>query len=156
MLSFVFKKSQVHSLAGGFTMKKSLLGLALCASLVLAAVPEMAHHSFSAEFDSTKQKTVRGFVTKVDWANPHVWIYLNVKDEKGVTSNWGFEMGPPHLLQGGANPWKKDTVKIGDEIEVNGSLAKNGSKRLNARNVIFVKTGLKVGTASSEGQAGQQ
>jgi hypothetical protein len=156
MHSFVFKKSGFTLLAGGFTMKKSLLSLALVAGLVSAAVPVMAHHSFSAEFDSTKQKVIRGFVTKVDWANPHVWIYLNVKDEKGVTSNWGFEMGPPHLLQGGANPWKRDTVKIGDEIEVNGSLAKNGSKKLNARSVIFVKTGLRVGTASSEGQPGQQ
>jgi hypothetical protein len=137
-------------------MKKSLLAFALVAGLVSAAVPVMAHHSFSAEFDSTKQKVIRGFVTKVDWANPHVWIYLNVKDEKGVVSNWGFEMGPPHLLQGGANPWKRDTVKIGDEIEVNGSMAKNGSKRLNARSVVFVKTGLRVGTASSEGQPGQQ
>jgi hypothetical protein len=109
MLSFVSKKSGFTLLVGGFTMKKSLLGLALVAGLVMASVPVMAHHSFSAEFDSTKQKTVRGFVTKVDWANPHVWIYLNVKDEKGVTSNWGFEMGPPHLLQSGANPWKRDT-----------------------------------------------
>ena len=137
-------------------MKKTILGLALTASLLLAAVPVMAHHSFSAEFDSTKQKVIRGYVTKIDWANPHVWIYLSVKDEKGATSSWGFEMGPPHLLQAQANPWKRDTVKIGDEIEVNGSLAKNGSNRLNARSVTFVKTGLKVGAASSEGQPGQQ
>jgi hypothetical protein len=151
---FSFGSKQDHS--GGFTMRKAFLSLALVTGLVSAAVPVLAHHSFSAEFDSTKQKVIRGFVTKVDWANPHVWIYLNVKDEKGVVSNWGFEMGPPHLLQGGANPWKRDTVKIGDEIEVNGSLAKNGSKKLNARAVTFVKTGLRVGTASSEGQAGQQ
>lgn len=137
-------------------MKRTFLSLTLVAGLLTAAVPMLAHHSFSAEFDSTKQKTVRGFVTKVDWANPHVWIYLNVKDEKGVVSNWGFEMGPPHLLQAGANPWKRDTVKIGDEIEVNGSLAKNGSKKINARAVTFVKTGLRVGAASSEGQPGQQ
>jgi hypothetical protein len=151
MFSFASKQDP-----GGFTMKRTFLSFALIAGLLTAAIPVLAHHSFSAEFDNTKQKTVRGFVTKVDWANPHVWIYLNVKDEKGVVSNWGFEMGPPHLLQGGANPWKRDTVKIGDEIEVNGSLAKNGSKKLNARAVIFVKTGLRVGTASSEGQPGQQ
>ena len=55
-------------------------------------------------------------MTKVDWTNPHVWIYLNVKDEKtGATANWGFEMGPPHLLQGSG--WTNKSLKIGDEIE---------------------------------------
>jgi hypothetical protein len=131
-------------------MKRTFLSLALVSSLLLAAIPVLAHHSFSAEFDNTKRKTIRGFVTKIDWANPHVWIYLNVKNEKGVTENWGFEMGPPHLVQN--QGWKRDTLKIGDEIEVaNGALAKNGTKRLNAQTVTFVKTGLRIGAASSEG-----
>ena len=78
-------------------MKRSLL-LVLALGL-LVTVPLVAHHSFSAEFDNSKPITVRGWVTKIDWTNPHVWIYLNVKDEKtGSTANWGFEMGPPHLL----------------------------------------------------------
>jgi hypothetical protein len=136
-------------------MKRTFLSFALVTSLLLAAIPVLAHHSFSAEFDNTKRKTIRGFVTKIDWANPHVWIYLNVKNEKGVVENWGFEMGPPHLVQG--QGWKRDTLKIGDEIEVaDGAMAKNGSRKLNARTVTFVKTGLRIGAASSEGIPGQQ
>jgi hypothetical protein len=136
-------------------MKKTFLSFVLLTGLLLAAIPVLAHHSFSAEFDNSKRKTIRGFVTKIDWANPHVWIYLNVKNEKGVVENWGFEMGPPHLVQG--QGWKRDTLKIGDEIEVaDGAMAKNGSRKLNARTVTFVKTGLRIGAASSEGQPGQQ
>jgi len=129
-------------------MRKSLLGLAF-AGLLLAAVPMFAHHSFSAEFDASKPVTLKGFVTKIDWTNPHVWIYMNVKDEKGVTKNWGFEMGPPHLLQG--QGWTSKSLKIGDEIEVDGSMAKNGSNRMNARSVKFAATGVKLGAGSSQG-----
>jgi len=129
-------------------MRKSLLGLAF-AGLLLAAAPMFAHHSFSAEFDASKPVTLKGFVTKIDWTNPHVWIYMNVKDEKGVTKNWGFEMGPPHLLQG--QGWSSKSLKIGDEIEVDGSMAKNGSNRMNARSVKFAATGVNLGAGSSQG-----
>jgi len=129
-------------------MRKSLLGLAL-ASLILAAVPALAHHSFSAEFDAAKPVTLKGFVTKIDWTNPHVWIYMNVKDETGVTKNWGFEMGPPHLLQG--QGWTSKSLKIGDEVEVEGSMAKNGTLRMNARTVKMAATGVRLGAGSSQG-----
>jgi hypothetical protein len=134
-------------------MKKSLVGLVLITCLV-AAAPLVAHHSFSAEFDSAKPKQLKGWVTKIDWTNPHVWIYMNVKDEKGAMSNWGFEMGPPHLLQG--QGWTRTTLKIGDEIVVEGSLAKNGTKRVNARSVTMAATGQRLGAGSSQNQAGQQ
>jgi len=129
-------------------MRKSLLGLALSASLLLAAVPVLAHHSFSAEFDSNQPVKLKGFVTKIDWTNPHVWIYINVKDEKGVVKNWGFEMGPPHLLQG--QGWTSKSLKIGDEVEVDGSKAKNGTLKMNARSVVMAATGVKLGAASSQ------
>jgi hypothetical protein len=130
-------------------MRKLFLSLALAGGLVLAVtVPMVAHHSFAAEFDSNKPITLTGFVTKIDWTNPHVWIYMNVKDEKGVTSNWGFEMGPPHLLQG--QGWRRDSLKIGDEVKVDGSMAKNGSKKMNARSVVMAKTGQRLGAASSQ------
>jgi hypothetical protein len=130
-------------------MKKSLLGLALVTSLVLAAVPVMAHHSFSAEFDSNQPVTLKGFVTKIDWTNPHVWIYINVKDERGLVKNWGFEMGPPHLLQG--QGWTSKSLKIGDEVEVEGSKAKNGTLKMNARTVKMAATGVRLGAGSSQG-----
>jgi hypothetical protein len=124
--------------------------LALVLGVGMAAAPAFAHHSFAAEFDSTKPITLKGVVTKVEWTTPHVWFYLNVKDPAtGKVDNWGFEMGPPHGLQG--RGWTRTTMKLGDEIQVDGSLAKNGSKRVNARNVVMVSTGQKLGAASSEG-----
>ena len=99
-----------------------------------------AHHSFAAEFDAAKKIELTGKVTKVEWTNPHVWVYLNVTDKTtGVVSNWGFEMGPPHGLQ--RRGWRRETLKIGDEVSVKGSMAKNGSKRMNASTVTLTSTG---------------
>jgi hypothetical protein len=146
MGSLVSNTGQLFFPSGGFKMKRSLLGCALVLGL-LASVPLMAHHSFSAEFDAAKPITLKGWVTKIDWTNPHVWIYMNVKDENtGAMTNWGFEMGPPHLLQG--QGWKRDSLKIGDEVTVEGSMAKNGSKRMNARSVTM--NGVRLGAGSSQ------
>jgi hypothetical protein len=131
-------------------MKKALVALfALALAVVASSVPLLAHHSFAAEFDANKQVSLKGYVTKIEWTNPHVWFYLNVKNSNGTVENWGFEMGPPHGLQ--SRGWTRTTMKLGDEIEVGGSLAKNGSKRVNARNVTMVSTGQRLGAASSEG-----
>jgi hypothetical protein len=79
-------------------------------------------------------------VTLVEWTNPHVWFYINVRDEEtGEVINWGAEMGPPHGLQ--RRGWRRDSLKIGDEVTVDGYLARNGSKRLNARTVTLTATG---------------
>ena len=130
-------------------MRRSVLGFTLITALLISALPAMAHHSFAAEFDSSKPITVTGVVTKVDWTNPHVWFFINVKDDAGKVSNWGFEMGPPHLLQG--QGWSRTTMKIGDPVTVSGTLAKNGTNRGNARSDT-TPDGKRLGAASSEGQ----
>jgi hypothetical protein len=118
-------------------------------SLILAGTPLLAHHSFAAEYDAKKPIKLKGIITKVDWMNPHVYFYIDVEDEKGNITNWAFEMGPPNGLQRAG--WTRNTMKIGDEVIVDGSLAKDGSKGGNARSVTLAATGKKLGAASSEG-----
>ena len=137
-------------------MRAYMLGGLIACSLLLAGGQVAAHHSFAAEFDADKPITLTGTVTKVEWTNPHVWIYFNVKDAKsGEVANWGFEMGPPHGLQ--RRGWRRDTLKLGETVTVAGSLAKNGSKRMNARTVTLASTGGRPGesldAASSQGGA---
>src|SRR5580658_1243299 len=100
-------------------MRLNILGSSLMIGvLMLTATPAKAHHSFDAEYDSTKIATFTGVVTKLDWQNPHAYLYVNTKDESGAIKPLRFELGPPYaLIRGG---WKKDTVKIGDTVTVEG------------------------------------
>ncbi|MBZ5676057.1 MAG: hypothetical protein LAP61_17590 [Acidobacteriia bacterium] len=131
------------------TMRLRAFGILGVTSVILAAAPLMAHHSFAAEYDAKKPIELKGTITKVDWMNPHVYFYIDVKDDSGKISNWAFEMGPPRLLERGG--WKKSTMKEGDEVIVSGTLAKDGGKHGNARSVTLANTGQKLGGASSEG-----
>lgn len=106
----------------------------------VASGAAFAHHSFSAEFDAAKPVKLTGIVTNVEWTNPHVWFYINVKDEAtGKVTNWGAEMGPPHGLQRGG--WRRETLKIGESVTVDGFMARNGENRMNARTVTLTSTG---------------
>ena len=118
-------------------------------ALLALSLPAMAHHSFSAEYDARKPVTLKGVITKVDWMNPHVYFYLDVEDDSGKVTSWALEMGPPNGLQRAG--WTRNTMKIGDEVIVEGTLAKDGSKQANARSVTMAATGKKLGAASSEG-----
>lgn len=111
---------------------KAKLAVAV-ATIAMAALPVVAHHSFAAEFDANKKVTLKGNVTKVDWMNPHIWLYLDVKDDKGVAAKWQCEGGPPNTLT--RNGWTKSAIKLGDEITIEGTLAKDGSKTCNATRV---------------------
>jgi hypothetical protein len=125
-----------------------LLSALLCAFAI--AIPASAHHSFAAEYDSQKPVTMTGPVTKIDWANPHVYFYIDVKDpDSGKVTNWAFEMGAPAVLQ--RSGWKRSSLHIGDVITIHGTKAKDGSSHGNARSVILTATGEKLGAGSSEG-----
>ena len=103
--------------------------------VLLAPAAAVAHHSFAAEYDTKKPVTLKGTVTSLEWTNPHARIYIDVKDEKGTVSNWNLELASPNVLvrQG----WSRHTLKVGDQITVEGSQAKDGSQMANARTVTL-------------------
>jgi hypothetical protein len=124
--------------------------LAICLVLITGAVPLLAHHSFAAEYDANKPISITGTVTKVEWMNPHARFYVDVKDADGKVTNWNFELGAiPVLLKQG---WRKDSLKAGDQVTVEGSLAKDGSKSANAR-TVKLPDGRRVFAGSSGGDA---
>jgi hypothetical protein len=131
-------------------MRKLMMVFVASFSLLMAAAPAVAHHSFAAEFDANKPINVSGTVTKVEWMNPHAWFYLDIKDDSGNVANWGFELGSPNgLMRAG---WTRTSMKVGDVVTVEGSRAKDGSNHVNARTVMLASTGKKLFAASSQGQ----
>jgi len=118
--------------------------------LLLSAGPAAAHHSFSAQYDADQPVGLTGAVTKVEWNNPHVYFYIDVlNEETGRIESWAWEMGAPAVIQ--RSGWTRNSMKIGDLVTVEGSRAKNGDTHGNARSVILVRTGERLGAGSSQG-----
>ena len=118
------------------------------AALLISAVPMLAHHSFSSEYDADKPVELKGVVTKVEWMNPHARFYVDVKDEKNQVTNWNLELASPNVLV--RNGWKRTSLQIGDHVTVIGAMAKDGSTMANAREVVLAD-GRKVFAGSTAG-----
>lgn len=116
-------------------MTPKCLGVLLALVLLFSAVPVFAHHSFAAEYDVKQPVTLKGVVTKVEWLNPHIYLYVDVKDASGNTVNWSVEGGPPNSLY--RLGWRKDTLKPGDGVTIDAFRAKDGTSTANARNVLL-------------------
>ena len=119
--------------------------------LLMSTVPVHAHHAFAAEFDNTQPIQVKGVVTKIDWMNPHTWIYVDVTDAAGTVQKWQFETGAPNELV--RRGWKMNDLKVGDQVAIDGFRAKKlvsntGVYTGNARS-ITLPTGLKVFAGSA-------
>jgi Family of unknown function (DUF6152) len=119
----------------------------LTVALLALAIPLAAHHSFAAEYDSSKPVDVMGTLTRVEWSNPHIWFYLDVKDDKGNITNWGFSAAPPGVLM--RRGIQKEVLKVGAVIHVQGFRAKDGSNNASGGTITFTD-GRRVLTASSE------
>jgi hypothetical protein len=128
------------------------LRAALVCGAVWVTVSAEAHHSFAAQYDAAKPITLTGKVTKVEWTNPHIYIYVDVPDEKGgAATNWAFEMGGPNaLIRLG---WTRNSLKADDLVTVEGSLAKDGTHLANAKSVTLTSTGKKMFAGSSGGNS---
>lgn len=131
-------------------MRRKSLYFSLLASLLLSAGRAPAHHSFASEFAREQPVAFTGVVTRIEWMNPHVWFFIDVENEaNGEVENWGFEMGPPHQLQ--RRNWKRNSMRIGDVVTVEGWRARDGSPLANARSVTLAD-GTVLGAASSAAQ----
>jgi hypothetical protein len=129
---------------------RTRLAIVLYVVSVAASGRAVAHHSFAAEFDENKPVKLTGTVTKLEWTNPHIWFFMDVKNPDGSVTNWGLEMASPNnLLRLG---WKRDSMKIGDMVTVEARQARDGSSHANAQAVVLTSTGQKLFAGSPVGQ----
>jgi Family of unknown function (DUF6152) len=102
-------------------------------ALLAVSIPLKAHHSFAAEFDAGKRVKIDGVVTRVEWTNPHTHFYVDVKTERGSLENWELELGSPNMLQ--REGWNRNSLKRGDHVQVDGFMARDGSRLANVRDI---------------------
>jgi hypothetical protein len=133
---WLYKEASSRSRVGGATMRIawSLAG-GLAIVLLSASAPVLAHHGFVVEFDEKKPITLAGVVTKMEFMNPHIYFYLDVKGKDGKVVNWALEGGPPNVLY--RQGWRKDTVKPGDKVTVKGFRARDGSNLASCSSITF-------------------
>ena len=124
------------------------LAAATLAGLLFGAVPAITHHSFAAEYDANKPIKLTGTVSKIEWTNPHCYFYIDVKNADGKVDTWALELGNPNALL--RNGWTPNSVKIGDEVTVEGTRAKDGTNLGNARTMILASTGRRLFAGSSQ------
>lgn len=136
-------------------MRKAMIAAALSLGALMSALPALAHHSFAAEYDSGKPITLKGTVVKMDWVNPHSWLHISVKSPDGKVTEWMCETAPPNGLY--RQGWRKNSIKEGEEVTVEGFQAKDNSATMNARSVI-TSDGKRMfaGTAGDAGPEGNK
>lgn len=106
----------------------------MCIASIAASGPVLAHHSFAATFDEDKPVAMTGTVTRVEWSNPHIWFFIDVENADGTVTNWGLEMGSPNFLMRAG--WKRDSMKVGDVVDVEGHQARDDTPNAHARHVV--------------------
>ena len=129
-------------------MKRGIAALLMTIAVVSSGLSVRAHHSFAAQYDRNKPITLAGPVMRIEWMNPHIYFYMDVKDTAGKTTQWAIEGGAPNTLYRAG--WRKDSVKIGEVVTVQGYLARDGSHLVNmasavladGRNVYFGQPGV--------------
>jgi len=116
-------------------MKRGIAALVTTIALLASGLSIAAHHSFAAQYDANKPITLKGGITRIEWANPHIYFYLDVVDGSGATVQWAIEGGAPSTLYRAG--WRKDSAKVGDVVTVNGFLARDGSKLVNMQRALL-------------------
>jgi hypothetical protein len=116
-------------------MKRAISALLMTFAILASGLSLAAHHSFAAQYDANKPVTLKGGITRIEWANPHIYFYLDVADAKGGMEHWSIEGGAPSTLYRAG--WRKDSCKVGDVVTVNGFLARDGSKLVNMQRALL-------------------
>lgn len=116
-------------------MKRGLAALLITIAVLASGLSIAAHHSFAAQYDREKPITLKGAVTKMEWANPHIYFYIDVAESGGRTASWAIEGGAPNTLYRAG--WRKDSTKAGDLVTVSGFLARDGSKLVNMQSAVL-------------------
>jgi hypothetical protein len=133
---------------------KARLAILVAVSALTAAAPARAHHSFAAEFDGQKPFRITGSLVKVEWTNPHIYFYVDVKDETGAIVKWTLSAGSPGALS--RRGFKKGDLKFGDTIVVDGYLARDGSHTMDARRVTLADGRVVSGASAGDGGPGAE